>query len=64
MVIRSWLYYPLTLTDQSMEGSDGMFPFYLPPNIKVRIDETSPHLPPLTERMNEEYLHIHMGSAP
>ena len=47
-----------------MEGSDGMFPFYLPLNVRVRIDGTSPHLPPLTERMNEERSHIYTWEQP
>ena len=33
---------------------EGCCPFYLLPPVRVRIDGTSPHLPPLTERMNEE----------
>ena len=32
----------------------GCCPFYLLQPARVRIDGTSPHLPPLTERMNEE----------
>ena len=33
---------------------EGCCPFYLLPPVRVRIDGTSPHLPLLTERMNEE----------
>ena len=38
---------------------EGCCPFYLLPPVRVRIDGTSPHLPPLTERMNEEHSPIY-----
>ena len=49
-----------------MESKDGMLPFHLPLPVRVRIDGTSPHLPPLTEMMNEECreTYIQGGSAP
>ena len=37
----------------------GCCPFYLLRPVRIRIDGTSPHLPPLTERMNEERLLIY-----
>ena len=41
-----------------------MFPFHLLLPVRVRIDGTSSHLLPLTERMNEECPHIGTGDDP
>ena len=38
---------------------EGCCPFHLLLPVRVRIDGTSPHLPPLTERMNEEHSPIY-----
>ena len=38
---------------------EGCCPFHLLLPVRVTIDGTSPHLPPLTERMNEERSHIY-----
>ena len=43
---------------------EGCCPFYLLLPVRVRIDGTSPHLPPLTERMNEEHSPIYAWDQP
>ena len=47
-----------------MEREDGTFPFHLLLPVRVRVDGTSSHLLPLTERMNEECPHIGTGDDP
>ncbi|XXG88457.1 hypothetical protein AAC387_Pa12g0665 [Persea americana] len=47
-----------------MESEDGMFPFHLLLPVRVRVDGSSSHLLPLTERMNEKCPHIGTGDDP